>query len=52
MADAPDLGSGASRREGSSPSTRTKLTTIAVSGGCLFYDHEKSGAFDHTLTTF
>lgn len=24
LADAPDLGSGASRREGSSPSTRTK----------------------------
>lgn len=36
MADAPDLGSGASRREGSSPSTRTNGTTIAFSGGCPF----------------
>ena len=51
MADAPDLGSGASRREGSSPSTRTNGTTITLNDGCPFFiDPIISGAFDPFLT--
>ena len=37
LVDAQASGVCTARREGSSPSTRTKPTTITFSGGCLFY---------------
>jgi hypothetical protein len=37
LVDMPDLGSGAARRVGSSPITRTKINAIAYKlSGCVF----------------
>ena len=47
LADAPDLGSGAARRGGSSPFTRTVVTEIAAASGFVeLTDTSETGFFD------